>query len=495
MALTQTGNDAHGTRATRTPRVAIIGAGVSGLCMAIKLREAGIETFTIYEKSDRVAGTWRDNTYPGLFCDIPSRYFQYSFAPSADWTRVFSPGPEIGRYLERIADDYGLRDKIAFGHQMTEARWTDGRWHLRSADGEQAEADFVVTGCGFLHKPAFPDIPGLDRFAGHKFHSSHWDHRIDLADKRVGVLGTGSTGVQIVTALAGGTRTLTQFTRTPQWIYPAPNPRYTRLSRALHRRFPALSPRAYRGYQWTLETLLFPALVTAGFQRTLVDLTCRLNLRTVRDPALRAKLTPTYEAGCKRLVISAGYYRAVQRHGVDIVRALIARVEPGGVVTEDGVLHELDVLVLASGFDTHALVRPMELIGPGDRRLSDAWQDGPRGYGTVAVPGLPNLFMVMGPNSPVNDSSMFNVAETQVGYAMDMIQRWRRGEIDALTATQAATDRFNRELSDAFTGTVWVSGCDSWYFGADGTPEIWPWLPQRHRELLDTPVLADYEAV
>ncbi|MEA2167308.1 MAG: hypothetical protein QOF76_608 [Solirubrobacteraceae bacterium] len=477
----------------RMPRVAIIGAGVSGLCAAIKLREAGIESFTIYEKSDRVGGTWRDNTYPGLVCDVPSRYFQYSFALNPDWSRTFSPGPEIGRYLERVADDYRLREKITFGAELTDARWEDDRWVL-SGGGITAEADFVITGCGFLHRPTVPDLPGLETFAGPRFHSSRWDHTVDLADKRVGLIGTGSTGVQIMSALGGHTRRLVQFARTPQWVCPVPNRRYSRLARAVYRRFPKLNALAYRGWQRSYELVLFPALVAAGWQRWMIQTLCRLHLRTVRDPALRARLTPADQAGCKRLVANVGYYRAVQRDDVEVVTTGIDRVEPGGVRTTDGVLHELDVLVLATGFDTHALVRPMEFVGPGGARLSDAWRDGPRGYGTVAVPGLPNLFMVMGPNSPVNVSSMMNVAEAQVGYALKMIERWRT-DGGTLAPTQAAADRFTRELQDAMPGTIWVTGCQSWYLAEDGTPEIWPWLPDRHRELLSEPALADYEAV
>lgn len=479
----------------RTPTVAIIGAGVSGLCMAIKLRAAGIESFTIYEKSYRVGGTWRENTYPGLFCDVPSRYFQYSFAPNPNWTRAFSPGPEINHYLERITDDFGLREKIAFGTEMTEARWEGDQWRLRAEDGSETVADFVVTGCGFLHRRFVPEIAGLESFAGAAFHSSQWDHSIDLTEQRIGLIGMGSTAVQIVAEIGGATRALKQFTRTPQWVLPLPNPRYTRLSRWAYRRFPGLNGFAYRGYQRALELLLFPGLVRDGWQRRLVDLGCRANLRTIRDRPLRERLTPRYEPGCKRLVVSSRYYRAVQRAGVEVVADRIARVEPNGVVTENGELHELDVLVLATGFDSHALVRPMEFVGPGGHTLSEAWSDGPRGYGTVAVPGFPNLFMVMGPHSPVNISSMFNVAEAQVGYVMKMLERWRREPGPALAPTQAAADRFERDLRAALPGTIWVTGCESWYIGEDGTPEIWPWLPIRHRELLEQPVIADYAPV
>jgi cation diffusion facilitator CzcD-associated flavoprotein CzcO len=430
-----------------------------------------------------------------LFCDVPSRYFQYSFATTADWTQRFSPGPEIDAYLQRVAREQRLHEKIVFGCEVREARWEAGRWAVETADGTVRMADFVVTACGFLHRPSVPEIPGLDQFAGPCFHSSRWPEDLDLSRRRVGIIGAGSTGVQIVTALAGQTSSLTQFTRTPQWVAPAGNPRYKSATRWLYRRFPQLQRLGYRSWQWYYESVAFVALVRPGWQRRVLDLICRAHLRTVRDPTLRRALTPSYEPGCKRLVLSSGYYRQVQRHGVAIVRQGVARVEPDAVVTADGARHPLDVLVLATGFDTHALVRPMEIVGPGDVRLSALWADGPRGYATVAVPGLPNLFMTMGPNSPVNDSSMFNVAETQVDYVMRIIERWRRGEIDAIAPTDAAAIRFNAALREGLTGTVWTTGCDSWYIGRDGTPVIWPWLPQRHRELLAEPNLADYEPV
>lgn len=486
---------AFGSAVTRNPRVAIVGAGVSGLCAAIKLREAGIDTFTIYEKSTRVGGTWQYNTYPGLFVDVPSRYFQYSFALNPDWSHVFPPGEEVRRYLEGVADDFDVRDKIEFGTEMTRGEWADDHWQLTTADGRVIEADFVVTGCGFLHKAVTPQIDGLEDFAGPVFHSSEWDHSVDIAGSRVAVIGNGSTGVQIVTALAGRTAALTHFVRTPQWVFPAPNPRYRGLGSRLMRRFPALTELAYRGWQRTFEGLLCQALISPGWRRRLVQGLCRANLRSIRDPELRRKLTPDFEPGCKRLVISAGYYRALQRHPVGVVREGIHHVEPNAVVTADGARHEVDVVVLATGFDTRALVRPMEFTGPDGRTLSDLWSERLTGYGTVAVPGLPNLFMAMGPKSPVNISSIFNVAEVQVGYIVDMIGRWKRGEIGALTVTDEATERFERELAGSFDGTVWLSGCDSWYIGPDGSPEIWPWMPHRHRAFLAEPKLDDYRPV
>src|SRR5919109_826269 len=321
----------------RTPSVAIVGAGMSGLCMGIKLKQAGIDSFEIYEKAEAVGGTWRDNTYPGLSCDVPSRFYQYSFELNPDWSHAFSPGPEIWRYFERVADKYGLRSHIRFGKEVVSGHFEDGRCRIRTSDGEKAMADFLVSACGVLHHPRVPAIPGLERFSGAAFHSARWDHDVELRGRRIAVVGTGSTGVQIVTDLSEVAGRLLHFQRTPQWILPAPNRRYTRLERALHRR-----------------------------------------------------LTPDYRPMCKRLVVSSGFYRAMQRPTVELVREGIDRIEPGGIVTADGRLHEVDVIVFATGFDTHAYVRPMELLGQGGITLDEAWRDGPRAHRTVAIAGFPN---------------------------------------------------------------------------------------------------------
>jgi cation diffusion facilitator CzcD-associated flavoprotein CzcO len=477
----------------RNPTVAIVGTGISGLGMAIKLREAGIESFRIYEKRDRVAGTWRENTYPGLSCDVPSRYYQYSFAPNPDWTHWYSPGPEIARYVETIVDRYGLRERIEFGRELTDARWDGGRWRLRTREGEESAADFLITGCGFLHHPRAPEIPGLDSFAGARFHSARWDHSVPIAGRRVGVIGGGSTAVQIVTAIARQTGRLVCFQRTPQWVFPMPNPRYTRLTRRLHHAVPALDRLGYRAWGAILDHFFFRAMVRPGWQRSLIGALCRAHLQTVRDPELRRRLTPSYDPMCKRLVVSGGYYREVQRPHVEVVTEPIERIVPEGVVSAGGRLHELDVLVLATGFDAHAYVRPIELTGIGGRKLSEAWSGGPRAYATVSVPGFPNAFMLIGPHSPVNNSSMFSVAESQIDYVAQLIEIWRRGGAQAFNAREDAAARFNSELRAALPGTVWVTGCRSWYIGQDGLPEVWPWEPARHRELMRAPALGDYE--
>jgi cation diffusion facilitator CzcD-associated flavoprotein CzcO len=479
--------------AQRTPRFVIVGAGMSGLCMGLKLQRAGIESFTILEKADDVGGTWRDNTYPGLSCDVPSRFYSYSFDPNPDWSHYFSPGTEIWGYFRDCAERHGLSSHIRFGEEVVRGRWEDGRWRIETSGGSEVEADVLVSACGVLHHPRMPQIEGLDRFAGAAFHSARWDHDIPLEGRRIGVVGTGSTGVQIVSELADRASRLLLFQRTAQWVLPLPNARYSRLTRGVFRRFPKLNRIGYRGWQLFFERLFGRATVQPGWQRRVVTAICRLNLRTVRDSELRRKLTPTYKPMCKRLVMSSRFYRAVQKPTVDVVTEDVDHVEPEGVVTSDGRLHELDVLVLATGFQAHAFLRPMELVGEGGRTLSDAWPEEPHAYRTVALPGFPNFFMLMGPHSPFGNQSLVAVAETQADYIIQCIGALRDARATAIAPTQDAMERFNDDMRSAMPSTIWVTGCNSWYIGADGLPMLWPWTPERHREMLRAPALEEFE--
>ncbi|WP_255063889.1 flavin-containing monooxygenase [Mycolicibacterium arenosum] len=477
----------------RTPTVAIIGAGMSGLCMASKLLDAGIADFTVFEKADDIGGTWRDNTYPGLTCDIPSRYYTYSFHPNPEWTRLNPPGPEILTYLRRVADERGLRRFIRFGTDVTCAEYREGRWYLTTADGEQA-FDVLVTATGILRVPRLPSITGLDAFEGPVFHSSQWDHSIPLPDKRIGVIGTGSTGVQITAALGGRVRGLSVFQRTPQWVCPWPNMSYSRPARALMRRWPALTSPGYWFWGWFVRFGFGRGPIQPGFQRRLFSALCRWNLRlSVRDRELRRKLTPKDLPMCKRMIFAGHYFQSVQKPGVDVVTELIEHVEPRGVRTADGALHELDVLVLATGFDARAYVRPMNVIGRAGLRLDEVWADGPVAYRSVAVPGFPNMFMLMGPHSPVGNQSLVPIAEDQADYALWWIRRIAEGEVVEAEPTETATKSYNEDMKAAMPQTIWVSGCSSWYLGKDGLPELFPWVPERHAELLATPDPRDFE--
>lgn len=492
-AMVVDGRGNCGVGLSRTPRVAIIGAGMSGIGMAAKLRMAGIESFRLYEKWDDIGGTWHANSYPGLSCDVPSRYYSYTFAPNPNWSRVYSPGREIWAYLDRVARKFQLYDRIELRTEVKEARWIDGRWRVRTSRGEQTDYDFIITAAGGLVHTLKPEIPGLDSFEGAAFHSAEWDHSVTLEGRRIAVIGTGSTGMQLTRALAPVAGRFELFQRTPQWVFPIPNRRYTRLAKWAYRRFPALNHFGYRVWQLQFERTFGHATVERGFARWLISTGCRLHLRSVRDPELRRRLTPEYEPMCKRLVVGTNFYRQFRRANVELVDVAIDHVEPRGIVTHDGRLHELDVIVLATGFDAHAFLKPLELVGLEGVRLSELWEAEPFGYRSVALPGFPNLFTLLGPHSPIGNQSIFTVSETQMDFALALIAMWRRGEVDTMWPTVEATERFNAELRAAAPNTIWASGCQSWYLGKDGVPQPWPWTPERHREMLAEPRLHEWE--
>ncbi|MCB1006326.1 MAG: NAD(P)/FAD-dependent oxidoreductase, partial [Acidimicrobiales bacterium] len=327
-------------------RFAIIGAGMSGILASIKLSEAGHDDQVIYEKADRLGGTWRENTYPGIACDVPSHLYSYSFAPNPGWSHQFSPGDEIEGYFEQVADDYGVTPRIRFGEEVTHTEWRDGRWHLETGTGRTDEADVVIAATGVLHHPRMPDVEGLDTFAGPCFHSARWDHDVELAGKRVGVIGTGSTAVQIISAIVDEVGHLDVFQRTPPWIFPVQNTAYTEDELAAFRDHPERLTQLHD----TLAELFsgFAAAVTdaESEQNKGIATACVANLESsVADPELRERLRPDYAPACKRLIMSGDYYEAIQKPNAEVVTEGIERVEERGVRTKDGVLHELDVLV------------------------------------------------------------------------------------------------------------------------------------------------------
>jgi cation diffusion facilitator CzcD-associated flavoprotein CzcO len=481
----------------RTPRVGIIGAGMSGIGMACKLRMAGIETFHIYEKWDGLGGTWHANTYPGLHCDVPSRNYQFRFAPNPDWSHVFSPGREIWRYLDKVADDFDLKGRMSFSTEVDEATWDESTstWTLRTKAGDVAEYDFLVTACGGLVETRTPDIPGMQDFEGALFHSAEWDHAVPLEGRRVACIGTGSTGMQITKGLAGVAGHYELYQRTPQWILPLPNRRYTRLTKWAMRRFAdRLEPLFFRGHQILTEGTFGVAVVQPGWQRRMLTWLCHKHLEWgCKDPELRERFRPADKPMCKRLIMGTGFYKLFARPDVDLVDTGIDHIEARGIVTKDGVLHEQDVIVMATGFNAHNFVRPMELTGLGGVRLSEVWGERePYGYRSVAVPGFPNVFMLIGPHSPFGNQSLFTISETQADFAMRCIEQWQRREVEWMAPTAEATERFNEEMKAALPDTIWTSGCNSWYIGKDGIPSVWPWVASHHREILQAPDPEDW---
>jgi cation diffusion facilitator CzcD-associated flavoprotein CzcO len=476
-------------------RFVIIGAGMAGILSAIKLEAAGFDDIVIYEKADGIGGTWRENTYPGIACDVPSHFYSYSFALNPEWSRRYAPGAEIRDYFENVARRYGVDARIRFGKEIVRCERVDGRWQLRASDGSENEADFVIAATGVLHHPAYPAIPGLDTFAGAQFHSARWDHDAELAGKRVGVIGTGSSAVQIVSTIVDRVGTLALFQRTPQWITPIENTPFTDEEKARFR----VDPAAMLAIRAEVSSLYID-----GFSNHLSDMDspqlqmiqefCKAHLENnVRDPVLREKLRPTYRAACKRLILSDSFYDAIQRPNARLVDEPIERVERGGVRTRDGELHELDALVLATGFRVDRFLRPMDVRGRGGLRLDDTWQGGPTAYLAISVPDFPNLFMLNGPNGPVGNFSLIEVVELQFAYILRLIEEVRAGRCREISASHAAMRRFDTDRRDAAKRTIWASGCRSWYLDADDLPTAWPWTYDRFREEMREPRLADYD--
>jgi cation diffusion facilitator CzcD-associated flavoprotein CzcO/acetyl esterase/lipase len=477
-----------------SPRVVVVGAGMSGIGMGAALKRAGLEDFTIYEKAADLGGTWRANTYPGLTCDVPGRYYAYSFRPNPDWTATFAGGAELKQYFADCAAEFGLHPHFAFSTGVEEARWQGGRWQLTLSEGRTDVADVVVCATGILRIPRTPEIPGLDTFAGAAFHSAEWDHSVPVDGRRVAVVGAGSTGVQIVSALAGRAAKVVAIQRSPQWVLPVLGWEHPRWSRALRRRFPVLDRLSYRSWRAALEATFGTATVQPGFARWYMTMVCRVYRRlALRDSELRAKLTPKDQPLCKRIVMSTKYYSAVQQPTVELVTEDVERVEPAGIVTRDGRLHEVDVIVLATGFHTSRYMQPMRVVGPGGPTLDDAWSPDPRAYLNVALPGFPNFFMLLGPHSPIGNHSLTAITESQGNYIMRLVELIRAGVVKTVSPTAEATARFNREMREAMPNTIWTSGCDSWYLDSEGNPDLFPWTPQRHRELLAEPSLAEFE--
>ena len=475
------------------PRIAVIGAGMSGLLAGIKLVEAGYDNFTIYEKADRVGGTWRDNTYPGLTCDVPSQHYCYSFALNPEWSHLFSPGPEIQGYFEGISERYALAPYLRLGKELQRAAWQGEQWALTFADGEAVECDVVIMATGVLHHPIWPEIPGVGSFDGPQFHTARWDHDVPLEGKRVGIIGTGSTAIQITPAVIDRVGSLSLFQRTPQWILPIPNPAYSDEEKAQFRAEPELLADSYHAFSERIRTTIARAVVGDAEQMQKIADACRRNLEdNVHDPELRARLTPDYAVACKRLIMSENFYAAIQRDNAELVTTSIQAIEARGIRTTDGRLHELDVLVYATGFDAHRFIRGVQISGLNGVTVDEAWKDGLYAHRSMSLPGFPNLFMMIGPNSPIGNFSLIMVAEEQIRYILALVEEIRQGRCTRLQPREEACAAFNAAVRGAMGNTVWVSGCRSWYLDKNGQPILWPWGLERFLEDMRAPDLSEY---
>ncbi|MFE3442767.1 flavin-containing monooxygenase [Nocardia sp. NPDC059180] len=457
--------------ATEPLDVAIIGAGFAGIGTAIRLRQKGITDFAIFERDTKVGGTWRDNTYPGAACDIPSRLYSYSFAPNPDWSHTYSGSPEILGYIESMVDEFGLRPRIRFGHTVTGTTFDEatGLWSITFAGRRRTvRARTVVIASGPLSNASFPAIPGIEDYEGHKIHSARWDHDYDFTGKRVAVVGTGASAVQIVPELVRQAETVKVFQRTPGWVLPRVNRPTNELTKQLYRRLPVTESLARQGWFWGHESVALGVVWNTPLTRV-VESVAKLHLRTqVRDPWLRRQLTPDFRAGCKRLLMTSDFYPALQRANCTLVTWPIARISEHGIRTAEGIEHRVDCIVFATGFDVSKAGSPIPVTGRDGRVLADEWSKGAYAYKSVAVAGYPNLFLTFGPNSGPGHNSALVYMEAQIDYLTDAIGMILRQNLRTLEVRRDKQDRHNARLQQRLSATTWNSGCRSWYLTEDG---------------------------
>jgi cation diffusion facilitator CzcD-associated flavoprotein CzcO len=459
--------------------ILIVGTGFAGIGMGIRLKQAGIDDFTILEQASGVGGTWRDNHYPGAACDVESHLYSFSFEKNPAWSRTFARQSEILAYLEHCADKYGIRPHIRFGTAVTGASFDEasGLWSLGTSRGETLQARVVVSGTGGLSRPSLPDIPGLASFAGKTFHSARWDDAYPLEGKTVGVIGTGASAVQIVPAIAPRVGKMHVFQRTPPWILPKADRAFSEREKERFRRQPWRMSLQRSALYWRRELTGLGFVVEPRLLGLLEPLVLRYLARQVRDPVLRKKLTPDYHLGCKRILPTNEYYPALQRPSVELVTEGIEAIRPGGVLTRDGRERPLDLLILATGFEAAEAVAPFGITGRGGRDLNQAWCDGAEAYLGATVAGFPNLFLLVGPNTGLGHTSMVVMIEAQIAYALSAIQTMRARRLDLVDVLPEAQSRYNAEIHRRLGNTVWASGCKSWYQTRSGkNTTLWPGL-------------------
>ena len=457
--------------------VAIIGAGFSGICMGIKLREAGISNFVIMERAEDAGGTWRANDYPGCACDIPSHLYSFSFEPKADLSCLFPRQPEIQDYLLHCVEKYGLRAYIRMHTNLDQAVYDDAKnlWRLSSSDGETFFARALVSGMGGLSRPAIPALPGLDTFEGTTFHSAQWNHDYDLGGKKVAVIGTGASAIQFVPQIVDAVGQLVLFQRTPPWIVPRPDRHIFGWEKWLYRHFP-LTQRLFRTFiYWRQEVRGIGFTISPKLMQKATKIALQHLQKSVADPGLRQDLTPDYTIGCKRILISNDYYPALQEDNLTLVRRGIRQITRDGIIDDHGHHHSVDAIIFGTGFHATDPLKPTRIFGLGGRELADDWKQGPEAFLGISVNGYPNMFLLMGPNTGLGHNSMIFMIEAQVRYTLRILQRLLSGRVAAYDVKAGDQAAFNKDLQDTFAGTVWASGCDSWYQTAAGRQTVlWP---------------------
>jgi len=469
-------------------RTVIVGTGFSGIGMAIKLLRDGESDFVLLERADDIGGTWRDNTYPGCRCDVPSHLYSFSFAPNPNWSSTFSPQPEILAYLRGVAARFGVLPHVRFGTEMDSAEWdeAESRWRLETSRGP-ITADVLIAAQGPLSDPLVPDLPGLDSFQGKAFHSAGWDHEHRLDGERVAVIGTGASAIQFVPRIQPLVGQMHVFQRTPPWVMPHPNRRMSDFERKLYGRLPAAQLAMRAGIYWARETFVFQFR-----NRRMRKLATRMALRQLReqvpDPELRAQLTPRYELGCKRILPTDEWYPTLMQPNVELVSGGIREIRPHSIVSADGTEREVDTIIFGTGFHVTDIPIAQRVRGRDGRTLAETWDGSPTAYKGAAVAGYPNLFFLVGPNTGLGHNSIVFMIESQINYVAGALKAMRRRGARVVDVRPEAQAAYNAELDQMTEGTVWVSGgCASYYIDRNGrNSTIWPtftWpFRQRTRE-------------
>ena len=478
--------------------VGVVGAGFGGVGMGISLRREGIEDFTIFERGDTVGGVWRANTYPGAACDVPSHLYSFSFAPGHNWSRRYAPQPEILDYMEEITDRFEMRPHLRLGTEVTDARFdpSEGRWTLTTDSGETKSFDLLVTACGQLTRPSVPRVEGIEAFEGRVFHSAEWDHSHDLAGRRVAVIGTGASAIQFVPEIAKDVERLTIYQRSAPWILPKTDREYPPWERRLFERVPARVAAARAGIFTFFETGTYGFTGRHWVLKPLAKLANAYREGELPDPELRARATPEYEIGCKRILITSDWYPALRRDNVELLNGTVQRATAGGVVGADGVEREADTVIWGTGFDASRFTSPMDVHGLEGRELNEAWGDRPEAFLGTTVAGFPNMFILYGPNTNHGAGSVPFTLECQFNYVIDAARRMRARGLRWIDLKPEAQERWRREIEKRSLDTVWTNGgCTSWYTNAAGeNTNNWPgpWLEFRRRTRRLDP--ADYRA-
>src|SRR3954451_4024594 len=449
--------------------IVIVGSGFSGLGMAIRLKQAGIRDFAILERAGEVGGTWQANTYPGCACDVPSHLYSFSFAPNPEWTQTYSPQPEIWPYLRRCADEFGVRPHIRLGCAVESATWLEDerRWELETTTGK-LRARVVIAAMARLTEPRIPDIPGLADFEGETFHSARWNHDFDLTGKRVASIGTGASEIQYVPAIQSQVSQLHVFQRTPPWVVPHSNRPITERERRLYRAFPALQKLVRGGIYAGREALVLGFVKNPRLMKVLERLARKHMRSQISDPELLESVTPDYTIGCKRILPSNRWYGTLGEPNVELVTSGVQEVRPRSIVDGDGVERPVDAIVFGTGFHVTDIPAAHRVRGRGGKLLDDLWHGSPRAYMGSTIAGFPNLFFLLGPNTGLGHSSMVYMIESQIAHVMAALRHMDEHGAETIEIRAEAQQRFNAELDRRMEGTVWSTGCASWYLDDTG---------------------------